>query len=792
MGSVLRKLLMIVLLFGLIAGVAVNTMAAPDASPKESAHASETAGKVKQDGRGLKNTTLLIQSKGSATVSYHVNTDEGGNLRSSLPDGEYTIKGFEEDGVWYSTHESFSVIQGKVSGGKNGEINVKGKAVIKEKQSKQKHNVKGTLSEGSKALQGEIIVASMNEEYEEIFFLPAKGNGNFSAYLPDGQYYIYGVALKNEFYNYEQFFYVNGNELVIDGETVASLDISIPEKLHKGKVTDSLKPFADAEIVLERIIEEDYYYEYIQYVKANKRGEFSLRALPDGDYSLSIFSGTFSSWDEMKFQVADGKLFLDGEVTSLLNLKVPDLSLKGTVLDGKKGAGHVYLEIEKLSEDGYPEDYFWVAADQKGNFSYRLKDGRYNVSSVEEEMRTTSVNVSFEVRDGHMFQNGAKVKTLNITLPPVTLTGTLTDGEIIHQGYVEIEHVSDEEWTWYFAATDESGKFSLRLTDGEYKVSWAYLFEDGDSVPLSLHFEMRNGKLNVDGVEKKTLEVIIPPVTLHGILLDNGEPAEGEVFVTSADGELYFWKWVNEDGTFSMRLADGKYILNNVYLYDGTEAYINTEFEIHNGQLYVNGKLSDRLEVNVPPVTVTGKLLEDGVPVQGHITVNSADEHMLNYWAGTNEDGEFFFRLPDGEYAATYVYLYDDSSFTTGQYFTVEGGKLFIDGEAADSLDIEVPPVTLSGTVYSKNKPVRDGYVAVAALDEEGEPFTWHENWISDNGKYVFRLPDGSYLLEYADAFTGEVVYFDKQFFISEGKLFVDGEETDSLNLHLDTGKTTP
>lgn len=153
MGSVLRKLLMIGLLFGLIAGLAVNTMGASGTSQIGSGHAVESAGKVKQDGRGLKNSSLLIQSKGPATESYHVNTDEGGNLRSSLPDGEYIVKGFEEDGVWYSTHESFSVNEGKISGGKNGEINVKGKAVIKEKQSKQKHNVKGTLSEGGKALQ---------------------------------------------------------------------------------------------------------------------------------------------------------------------------------------------------------------------------------------------------------------------------------------------------------------------------------------------------------------------------------------------------------------------------------------------------------------------------------------------------------------------------------------------------------------------------------------------------------------------------------------------------------------
>jgi major membrane immunogen (membrane-anchored lipoprotein) len=809
MVSVLRKSLCFVLIIALLGSLAVNALAETNQNrdqdqyqamkAEKEAKSQRVEAKVKAEGHELRNSSLFIQEKGKSTKSYQVLTDSTGKLKTKLPDGSYMIKAVNEADTWYSTNTSFSVEDGKVKGAKENEINLSQKSKMKEPKGKTQHNVQGTLTDGVKGFKGDLLIARYTDtEYEdEVFVVSSKNNGQFSASLPDGNYYMWGVLVDGGYYRYELSFSVDGKDLYVNGEEESVLTVVLPENRYKGLVRDSSKAVSGAEVFVEAIIdEEDYYFEFIQSVATNNKGEFQLRELPDGEYSLSIFDKTYYAWDYQRFTVVDGNIFVDGNEISLIDLEIPAISLKGTVYDGKKPLKYGFVEMELVDEDGYGTDYYGVPIDSKGNFAYRLKDGDYRISYIDEYDRFTRVDLSFEIRNGKILQDGKVISTLKIELPPITLFGKIVDEETSLQGQVNIEKISEDSYDWYYAATDENGIYSLRLPDGEYKVTWMHLFEDYEGIPLAQRFEIKDRQLYIDGQKHDILELQIPPVTLHGILKEGDNRLDsGEVGVMSVDGDFYYWKWVNADGMFTMRLPDGHYIIRDIYTGDGSNTYVNVPFEIRNGQLYVNDELKEVLEIDVPPVTLIGNLTDNGVPVQGDVSIHTSmtdpEGEYFYFWGWTNEEGMFSFRLPDGDYQVNHVYLYDGTSFISGKSFKIQSGQLIINGEPEDLLNIQVNPVTLSGKVYNNGKTVRDGYVAVVKVNDKGDWIGWQDSWIHYDGTYKFRLADGDYELLYVDNFRG-TVFFNLPFSIEAGVVVLNGMEVDHLDLELQEGTVNP
>lgn len=746
-------------------------------------------GKVKLDGQTLRNAMLLVETKGQAKKVQTVFTNSLGEFNANIADGTYSVKAVKDQHNWYNTNETFSVESGKVSGLKEGEMKLSKKSKMNQPKGKIENNFTGTLFEGSKGLKADLIIAKFTEEYEEEFFLvSSKNNGQFSASLSDGNYYVWGLLEDGGFYRYELTFSIDGRDLYVGGSKESSLTLNIPEKLYTGTVKDETKGIAGMELILERVIDEDYYdFEFIQYMRTNNKGQFSIRELQDGEYSLSVMDSSFFAWDYSRFTVVDGK------ITSSLDLKIPNLSLLGTVVDGKKALNFGYVEVAQLDENGEYIDMFGIPVDGKGNFSSRLPDGNYVVAYVDEFYRFTKVDVPFEIRNGKMLQNNKAVKSIQVSLPKLTFFGTLVEGEKQFQGTVEIVKRDEETYDWYYAHTDEKGIYSFRLLDGEYEVVGAYLDEEHDYVQVSYPFEIKDGKLFVDGVQKELFELQVPPVTLHGVLKEGDSLfIGGELGIISLDHGHYFWKWVQEDGTFQMRLADGHYKVVDLYTWDGSNGYVNLEFEIRNGQLYVNDVLTDILEVQVPPVTLFGKIMSEGIALQGEVAVRSlSDENYFHLWSWTNDEDTFTFRLPDGDYEVFYVYLYDGTSFVSGKQFSIQDGSLYVDGLQQELLEVEVLPVTLSGTVYNNGKVVREGYVTIVSLDEDGEWQGWYDGWIEFDGTYKFRLVDGSYSLLFVENFR-ETSFFDLEFTIENGKVYINGELVETLDLEMQDGNIQP
>jgi hypothetical protein len=218
-------------------------------------------------------------------------------------------------------------------------------------------------------------------------------------------------------------------------------------------------------------------------------------------------------------------------------------------------------------------------------------------------------------------------------------------------------------------------------------VKYVYLY-DGTNTELNLAFTINNGKLYVNGEEKESLDIVIPPVTLSGALLDAGVPVPGAInlYSISDDNQTYYYGHANEDGTFQFRLPDGEYVLDAVYLYDGTSFIPSIHFSIVSGELVVNGEKQQNLEITIPSLTLTGKVYDGGQALSsGYVNVTKIGDYSW-YSSWIHEDGTYGLRLPDGEYELYSVDTPHNGSVYFHKSFTISGGKLVVDGVELESL----------------------------------------------------------------------------------------------------------
>ncbi|MBM6619122.1 MSCRAMM family protein [Bacillus suaedaesalsae] len=781
-----KKFIYTLILLAFLFTSSVGNVNAQTPSKKSSQGKEEVM--VREGIHPIKNSQLVIQSKEKTQKVRLVSTNAKGQLSSKIPDGDYSVKAVNKGNKWYSAKESFTVKQGKVKSSENQVIQLSNKKEAKAAGQKSDSNFQGKLTEGNKGLKGKVILSRYTSEYEEeVFTVSSKNNGEFTAVLPDGDYLLFGIELENGFYNHELYFSVLNGIVTIDGVEQKSLQISLPEKAYSGKVTDGTRSVSDAVISLEQVInEEEYHFEFVEYVLTNKKGEYSLRELSDGKYMVSVSHPTYYEWKKIIFEVKNGETYIDGKKVNFLNIQIPNVTLKGKLVEGKTPITNAWIGVEGYDEKGEHTGYFDMSVDKKGNFEYRLSDGQYFIREVYENNRQSIVNVAFEILNGKIVQDGITKDSITINLPPVTLQGQLVDQGVTLQGHINIEKYNEEEgyFDWYYASTDENGQYSLRLPDGSYKVTGAYLYDMNQEVGLSTQFQIENGKLYVDGELKNMLILQLPPVSLNGVVLDGENPVTGgTVTYSTADETSYYWSEISEDGKFLGRLVDGEYKIKSVYLYDNTQVELNQEFTIQNGSLYVYGEPHESLLIKLPAVTVIGTLLDNGNPVPGFLSVYSiSDEYQTFYYGSANEEGKFQLRLPDGEYVFDNVYLYDDTSFRPNTRFTVLNGELFVNEEKLETLQVEVPALNLTGSVYDGHQLLTEGYVNVVGVGVEG---SWYSSWINEEGTYKFRLSDGEYELQTIDSPAHGYVYFNKFFSVVDGRVVVDGTEVTSWDLFL-------
>jgi Leucine-rich repeat (LRR) protein/protocatechuate 3,4-dioxygenase beta subunit/major membrane immunogen (membrane-anchored lipoprotein) len=502
----------------------------------------------------------------------------------------------------------------------------------------------------------------------------------------------------------------------------------------------------------------------------DSRGEFSLK-LGDGFYSVTgitvhtINRETFPGGQS--FEVRNGNLYVNGEQKETLEVQLSPITLKGKVVDEfGVPVGNAFLQLEGNNQSN------GIQVDGEGNFFSRLVDGVYNVFSVRIGNEDISVAIPFELREGKQYVNGLLTETLEVKLPPATLKGSVLDenGLPVVNTYVQVNGLNRS----YGSQTDSQGNFSFRLVDGAYTI--AHVSYGIKGVSPNISFEIIDGKIYVNGELKERVLVSILPVTFKGIVVDeNGFPVTN-AYVSVNGNNKWYGTETDSQGNFSFRLEDGSYRLN--YIDIGNEsAPQNLEFTIQDGKFFVNGMHKDRLEIKLAPFSLKGTLYDEN----GQLLPNTYMQVEKNYQGvGTNTDveGKFRLRLADGIYKVTYVYT-ANKWVELNVPFEIKGGKLFVNGELKEALEVKLPAQSLKAAVVDENGlRVSNTYIEI---DGNNRKLGMHSD---SQGIFSYSLEDGTYKITYA-SIENNAISLNISFEIKEGKLYVNGELKDQLEVRL-------
>ena len=238
---------------------------------------------------------------------------------------------------------------------------------------------------------------------------------------------------------------------------------------------------------------------------------------------------------------------------SKLDLNTVYGNVTGRVQDTNGVVTSGYISIEEVGT------YEWYSADvnSNGEFGINLPDGNYIVSDYySEETGSIDLYVEFTV------ENGVVTNPLVINLPSLSLKGTIEDenGPMVYSD-IQVKRANTSDYYSTFISSDENGYFEYRLEDGQYEIT--AIHSPGITMPVSLFFEIIDGKMYVNGSIIDSLTVKAPAETFIGQIVNNGVPvAETMVILYDEnqvlDGSYYSTK-TDENGYFAFRLPDGVY-----------------------------------------------------------------------------------------------------------------------------------------------------------------------------------------------------------------------------------------
>jgi Leucine-rich repeat (LRR) protein len=321
---------------------------------------------------------------------------------------------------------------------------------------------------------------------------------------------------------------------------------------------------------------------------------------------------------------------------------------------------------------------------------------------------------------------------------------------------------------------EPNGNFSLKLGEGFYQVTGVTIQTDiPKTFSINQPFEIRNGKLYVNGKQENHLEVKLLPHNVSGHVVDeNGLPLANTMLLYNGGNVT-----TDDQGNFSLYLNDGSYTFSTI-LYNFENIVLNVPFEIKAGKLFVNGEQTDRLEIILPPTTLKGILLdENGSPV-GNAGVSIKVNNDKNSTMFTDSEGKLKIRMDDGMYAITSVSV-NQSSIPYNLPFEIREGKLYINNEFKEQLEIKLSPVTLKGSLLDENG-LALANAQVSVYSNQG----WYNTRTDSNGMFSLRLTDGNYYWIYI-YHNNLSLDFSVPFEMRNGNLYVRGEIKEQLELKI-------
>ena len=542
-------------------------------------------------------------------------------------------------------------------------------------------NVQGALRD-SIGFVGSAMIAFYNESTKETVYTNITSDGLFSEELPDGEYtikyiysdefdYVYDVKVNTD---YDRFT-INNGILLINGTEAEMLNLSVPPVSLKIQILNNGVPVQG-----NVFVNSDHHSHKWNAAKTNGNGELILR-VPNGQYTIDSFDYLGNTYPINRNVTAN----TDIPETVVIDLENRENThwYSGIVQDqnGPINFGKLFIE------DSNGINVVNIVVDANGKFTFNLPDGNYFIKSISDNI---PLQINFSIQDGLLYQNETVTDQLIVTLPPVTVQGMIVDenGVAIGPGKIGIINVNDHEIYNHYFDIDENGAFSLRLADGDYKVT-AINQDKADYrfIPMQVAFSVQEGDLFVNGEAQETLNLTLPLPNFKGQLLQLGLPLGSSfiyLFSEMVPNHYHSFAVITDwNGFFSRRLGDGNYFITGI---DTLNQYVPNymEFVINNGIPSID---FSTFEIGGVRGNVQGLVqTENGLVIEGG-GILYLEESDSGEWfaADVTSTGEFGLELPDGDYE-----VFNFLSKTTGFIdlhieFSVRNGVL------VDPLIISLP-----------------------------------------------------------------------------------------------------
>ena len=322
-----------------------------------------------------------------------------------------------------------------------------------------------------------------------------------------------------------------------------------------------------------------------------------------------------------------------------------------------------------LIEDTASDNWTSVDVNEVGEFVFDLPDGNYIVTQYySETVGDVSLQIHFSIQDGQIMVNGKATDQLNITLPSVAVKGTVIDdqGTPISGGKIGIIEMNNEEAYSRYWELDGNGQFSLRLPDGEYKVT--AISHNDERIPMQRSFSVQDGALMVDGAVQERLNLKLPQSNFNGQLLHLGEPLEDSIIYMSSNyspGQSSSYTVLTDsNGYFSKRLGDGHYDITGI---DTPLQYVEfyQDFEVIDGITSIDFSTLEISEGNVQGIVQD----ENGNSYGSGGFLNIENQNGDWFYADVTSNGKFSLQLPDGDYTVLGLWSPDTGTIDLQVHF---------------------------------------------------------------------------------------------------------------------------
>lgn len=683
---------------------------------------------VKQEGGNVPvaKAWLNIHQKVSTNQSsqwYNARVANGA-FSLSLPAGTYVVDGFWDDDAreFISLRQEFTVLEGQPAT----------VALIVPKK-----NVSGTLlSSGQQPVDGVTLnLHSENVNGGQGYGVSVK-NGNFSLYLPDGNYKIDGYwdPVSQDQVTLSYTFSVTGGV-----SNPNPLAVVVQDK----NVTGTLKQADGSPVTGTWLNLHSTGTTYTYYNVRVKDGQFALY-LPDGSYRIEGY------WDEAtqdqvqlrySFTVTGGKSSPDP-----LSITVPKNNVTGTLkLEDGTSIDGVYLNLH--SDNAGKENYGFSIRVKQGQFSLYLEDGNYVVEGYYDSVtqKQVTARLPFKVTNGQSEPN-----PLTVTVKKENVFGTFKsqDGVPFDQVTLYLHSVSEGASPGIgYSVNVIQGKFSVYLPDGKYEVGGFYNYKTQQNTSLRYTFTVSGGKSVPDPLDIVVMNPnVVGTLTKNGVALDN---VYLSLYSHGTQQNPGFGAGFDvKNGQFAVYLPDGDYTIDSYYdQATQKRVIIGYNFKVVNGVSDPNPLTVVAMDSNV-----FGTLQVEGntqAPA-GNLNVhsNSPDGRISNGYGISVKDGKFDAYLPDGDYQVDGFSPENSQEYVTllGS-FSVQGGKV-----SPDPLVVAIRTSNVKGTLSRPDgSPVNEGWVYVQIPVSDGRTRGVGVKVV--NGHFGVYLPDGSYTITYYNDF---------------------------------------